>query len=1022
MQLDIAPFAHREESPSEASILFRWEEPREIHRILLEFPSDSIPRENLHIRYWKRFWPEHRVLPSDFQPGALCRAGWKPRDDWFNGTWVTADTRLERAGRQVAVTFAPVCEKEFPALAGCDLKFRQTLQLQILAPGAQSFSPAVQVFTDSALEEQHVAVELGCGRTPVPWDGKVEVYNGVLEAALPPTADDPRLRLRLLCARPAPFSFDHTLVTVRSTAASFTFRPDELAGARVIWSPDLGVLVAPEEAGLRYGPELPAQLLTGRTVYDRIPEMPEQSLARAMRGQPPKKPMHFVVGCEGRRQKFGIEPNGDLFAREGFVRRVAGPDTPKVLWKGRDLRLRFFWDTMTPNGRFVDGGCLPILASTYSRGDLDITQAVLATLPGGIDQPIRGEDTVVAFVRLRFLNRGPNPLPVRQRFQFFSGDPSRPETLSLEGMVVRAAGEPASIRLLVDAPDGGRLSLEPSGQELTYEAELPPGVCRKLLLRMPFVSVLSPAELSSLRALDFDLERAAVRRYWEKRLASGSSLRTSEPDVDDFHRSHLTHILINDDHECGSSRVMGRVSSFNYGNFSNEAIMQVVDLDRRGHHEEARRHLDTYLHYQGTVALPGNFKGKEGLFYGSGGYEHGDYNQHHGWVLWGLAEHYRLSGDRDWLTQAADRIVAGCDWVVRERRATQRVDNRGRRVLEYGFLPAGSLEDVRDFYYWLSTNALTSWGLTAAAEALADAGHPEGPRLVQEARSYLADLRAGFLESRIRSPLVRLRDGSSVPYTPSRLHWRGRDVGWIREVLEGAIILTTTVLEPSSQESTWILKDYEDNRYLDSPYNYALDHFEGQWFDRGGFSFQPNLLYFPPPYLLRDQVEHFLRAFFNGFAACWRPELRAMTEHPSPTLADWAGDHFKSSDEAMVSFWLRSMFIQEVGNDLYLGRGLPRAWLASGETLFLKNAATHFGRMSFEIEARPGGNSIRARIDPPTRRPPARIFVRFRHPQKLALRRVTVGGRPWPDIDPAREWVILPPLTAPAELEARYDS
>jgi len=554
-----------------------------------------------------------------------------------------------------------------------------------------------------------------------------------------------------------------------------------------------------------------------------------------------------------------------------------------------------------------------------------------------------------------------------------------------------------------------------------YQAALAPGACDSVVLKVPFITLCIPEELDQLRAKDFEQEHLEVRQYWKKRIATGAQIHTGEQDIDDFYRAHVTHVLINDDYEVGSPRIVGRVSSFNYGNFSNEAIMQIMDLDRRGYTEEARRHLDTYLHYQGTVGLPGNFQTQEGVFYGSGGYECGDYNQHHGWVLWGLAEHYRYTGDRGWLERIADHLIAGCDWVIRERQATMNTDVDGQRVPEYGFMPAGSLEDVRDFYYWLTTNVLTYRGLTVAAQALEEIGHPQGRRLLQDAQDFGEDLRTGFHQAMIRSPLVRLRDGTYIPYYPSRLYWRGRDFGWIREVLEGAIYLTTTVLEPTSQESTWILQDFEDNRYLDAPYNYPLDNFEQQWFDRGGFSMQPNLVYGLPPYLLRDQIEHFLRAFFNGFAACWRTDIRSMTEHPLPTLADWAGDHFKSSDEAMVAFWLRLMFIHEDGQVLHLGRGIPRYWLAPGKKVYIHNAQTHFGPMSLNLSTSEDGGQMVAQLDPPQRKTPDRIVLKFRHPNKAPLKQVTLDGQICQEIDVDKEWVVLPALDKPAEIVAHYE-
>jgi hypothetical protein len=424
--------------------------------------------------------------------------------------------------------------------------------------------------------------------------------------------------------------------------------------------------------------------------------------------------------------------------------------------------------------------------------------------------------------------------------------------------------------------------------------------------------------------------------------------------------------------------------------------MQILELDRRGFHDLAERHLETYLRYQGTVILPGNFQGKEGLFYGSGGYESGSYNQHHGWVLYGLAEHYRYTRNVGWLERIAPSLVAGCDWIARERRATMVTEPNGEKVLEYGFLPAGAVEDVREYCYWLSTNCLTYRGVAAAASVLQEISHPEAGRLLKEAEEYRQDLLRGIRESMVLSPVVRLRDGTSVPHVPSRLYWRGRDVGWIREVLEGSIIAIGSLLDPGDPMSTWILKDFEGNRYLDGPLNYPLDDFEAQWFSLGGFSMQPNLVYSLSPYLPRNQAKHFLRSFFNAFAACWRRDLRAMTEHPLPTLADWAGDHFKSSDESMAAYALRSMFIHESGRELHLGKAIPLSWLGGGANLLIKRACTHFGPMDMEVSVSEDLGGIWIVIDPPSRNPPDRVVLTARHPGGDSLKEVVVDGKPWP--------------------------
>jgi hypothetical protein len=183
------------------------------------------------------------------------------------------------------------------------------------------------------------------------------------------------------------------------------------------------------------------------------------------------------------------------------------------------------------------------------------------------------------------------------------------------------------------------------------------------------------------------------------------------------------------------------------------------------------------------------------------------------------------------------------------------------------------------------------------------------------------------------------------------------------------------------------------------------DELERYWFSRGGVSIQPNLLWMVP-YILRDQPKHFLRTYFNGFAMCYFPDTRMMTEWVRK-LGVFAGDHYKSSDEANSTFWLRLMFIQERGDELVLGAAIPRYWLVDGNRIGVENAVTHFGPMSVKYESKVSKSQIEMTIDPPRRNPPKQIFARFRHPDGKEITRCTLNGKPYKNFDPEKEWVIL---------------
>jgi len=128
--------------------------------------------------------------------------------------------------------------------------------------------------------------------------------------------------------------------------------------------------------------------------------------------------------------------------------------------------------------------------------------------------------------------------------------------------------------------------------------------------------------------------------------------------------------------------------------------------------------------------------------------ESGDsYDQHHGWALWYLARHYLQTGDRAWFATVAEAVVKGAGWIVRQRRGTAGALPHSRGW-ERGFLPAGALEDVDDYFYWLSTNCLTWRGLDTAARCARAVRHPAAPEFRREAGAYRRALVRGFETAR----------------------------------------------------------------------------------------------------------------------------------------------------------------------------------------------------------------------------------------------------------------------------------
>jgi hypothetical protein len=1034
--VNVAPFAVRQFWSTPQDFELWWEDPRDVERVVVQFGPGVAPQEAISLAYWRQSWPKVRV-PKGALVGA-GESGWLANDDWTNGTWQPADSEAARSGDAWTVTFHPLNRVEFPQEQDFPAVFRRTLKLRLHFPTPGAQVQAVAAFSDSSWREAELAIEWKASAGgSLRWDGRLEAFNGEIvsvrrlaglvnvqglgwESTVEEDATAGVVaRVRYAFNEDAN-SFDRTIITLRSPSlagslAGVSFYVDDALSSGPVYVRDLGLLVSAAAANVRLA-DYEASWQAGRApnLYQRIADLPEQTWEQAWANMPPKRSrMYYTLGGEGSRQKFRVDPEGDVRLYENYIRRAPGRDTPRLGWQGSELRFSFGFPAVEPGYRAILEDYLPVIRTVWVKDGLCFEQEACAAWLSGSPQVERmqGDDPLVAMLRICLTNTTAQARTAALELRA-TIDGETVETLrEQDGLVFSSAGP---LRLLWDSNGAGSLSPAPDG--LVYQVDLAPGQSHALFVKIPHLDLNQAAEIDALRALSYAVEKERVVSFWRARVAQGAQIRTPNETLNSFYRTHLMHMLVINDREPGSDRNVARCGGFHYGSFPDEGCMAIDDLDRRGYTREAERCLDLYVHYQGTVPLPGNFQTKDGVFYGGSGYEVAGYNRNHGWVLWALAQHYRYTRDRAWLERVAGALVKGCNWIIRERQATLHAG-----TIQYGFLPSGSLEDVTDYWTWLATNAYAYWGFQAAADVLAEIDHPDAERLGNEARAFGQNLRAGFFEACARSPVVRLSDGRWVPHFPSRQERRGRDFGWLREVLEGPVhLIYCGLVDPDESAAGWILEDYEDNLFLSKQYGYPPEDFERQWFHWGGFSNQSNLLLFPPIYLWRDQPKHYLRAYFNAFASAFFPDTMTLCEHALPTLDDWRGDHFKSSDEANSVSWLRFMFLNEQGQDLYVGQAIPRAWFEDGKTMQVERARTLFGEASLAIESRAATGWIVIRLDPPRRSPPRHIYVRVRHPQGRPPREVWVNGLPHADFDPDREMIRLAGTFVPLEIRVRY--
>jgi hypothetical protein len=78
---------------------------------------------------------------------------------------------------------------------------------------------------------------------------------------------------------------------------------------------------------------------------------------------------------------------------------------------------------------------------------------------------------------------------------------------------------------------------------------------------------------------------------------------------------------------------------------------------------------------------------------------------------------------------------------------------------------------------------------------------------------------------------------------------------------------------------------------------------------------------------------------------------------------------------------------------LYLGRGLPRAWVVSGKPISIERAPTRWGRVSFHLQHRPELKSVVASVELARPGAPSELHVKLRMPRESAVTSATINGK-----------------------------
>ena len=168
-------------------------------------------------------------------------------------------------------------------------------------------------------------------------------------------------------------------------------------------------------------------------------------------------------------------------------------------------------------------------------------------------------------------------------------------------------------------------------------------------------------------------------------------------------------------------------------------------------------------------------------------------------------------------------------------------------------------------------------------------------------------------------------------------------------------------------------------------------------------------------HLAGDDVPVFLRSFLNCYAIDILPNNGyVFNEHAVHGPPD------KIFEEAAFLERFRNLLVMEDGQNLWLARATPRAWLEQGKKISVKNAPTHFGTVDYEIVSDVDHGKITATVKMPSRNSAKEVWLRLRRPKSAPIKSVRVNGESWTGFSKDKEVIELTRLAGKVSVAVNY--
>lgn len=786
-------------------------------------------------------------------------------------------------------------------------------------------------------------------------------------------------------------------LTVQLDAAGtrgFTVTIDQLVTEKALWIPSLDVYVTAGDQPMPFADHLRTlSSRKGQRVLDRVRTEPEATYAQYTArwedmGNPgyvnpqQRGPGHIVgLTWDSAIHKFGIDRAAGVWNDEG------NPDHFRFWFAFGDLEKGV---TRTWKGQRLENG-LPVMTTTFEEDGVRYEVEQFAYPLDGPPAERRGDMPMVLLqkVTIHELQGAARSLPLsmthrRELPSYFDG--TIVADRQGDSLVFRERGRRSVLFALEGAgPEpawSGTHDYQSKQKRLdaTVFVNLPANGSHELVVKLPSPMV-EDADVATLLGIDYARARQATLDFWSAYVARGAQFRVPEQAVNDLFRANLWHALrLPRRHGGGEAPV---TIDLPYSNFAysqkgtpwpvNQAVyVDYMLYDLRGYHaisvEELEAQFRNNQEHDGHVSGYANW-----LVYTPA-------------MLYAVAQNYLLSHDRAAFERLLPYSLEAMDWCLAQLERASRSDGPARGLVK------GPLNDLTGEGVWAFNQSYLFAGLDLFGRALERHGHPRAGEARAAAGAIHASIERGFGAASLRSPIVQLRDGTWTPYVPAEALTPRRllDQWYATDVDTGAVhLLRLKALPAQGVLADALLNDHEDNLFYKA------------W----GIANEPVYNQHATAYLLRDEPEAVVRAFYSYLASGFSHSVFEPVEHR------WShGQYFgpPSTDGAWFELY-RNMLVRERDDDtLVIAQAAPRAWLRDGGRIEIEQAPTYYGTVSAVIESHAATGEIRAEVHLTGADRPGTLLIRFRHPEGRRMRSAVVNGREWSDIEPELDWVRVP--------------